>query len=310
MKRVTNATTAEITADMYYSNLPHGITDYKIMLLDIVIATGSSIAFAIEHLMGDYAMTAQPQTLARRNINGAAPSPDVARLQGSRFVSVPEPSKGMELDAALVKQLTGGDAITARFLGKNPIQFKPNFKIFVGANHMPKITDRTILTSGRMKIIPFNRHFRPEEQDNDLKRTLEKPDAMSGILNWMLAGYSMYRQDGKLQDPEAVKEEIENFKLDALGQLDEFLSEYLIKTKDARIKTHDIHKHHCEWARERGFRTLSPQAFVGELRVRKEVKRHPKDGNTIAGYTLKEEVAKTDAKEPVKKADKKPANVS
>jgi putative DNA primase/helicase len=154
----------------------------------------STLTGTIEYLLGDYAMSAQPQTLARRNANGAAPSPDIARLKGARFVNMQEPSKGLELDAALVKQLTGGDAVVARFLGKNPVQYTPTFKIFMGANHLPKITDRSVLTSGRLKVIPFNRHFKPGEQDENLTQMFKESVAMSGILNWLIQGFAMYRR--------------------------------------------------------------------------------------------------------------------
>lgn len=86
--------------------------------------------------------------------------------------------------------------------------------------------------------------------------------------------------------------------------------ESLEEAKGARIKTHDIHKRHCEWAKERGFRTLSQQAFVGELRTRYEVKRHSKDGNTISGFTLKGEATEQAVSEPVKQTVKKPAEKS
>ena len=125
----------------------------------------STLTETITYLMDDYATSTQPQTLAKRNTNGSAPSPDLARLRGARFVNVPEPEKGMELNSALVKQLTGGDRIMARYLFGNPFEYSPEFKIFIGSNHIPRIADRTVVTSGRLKILPFNRHFKREEQD-------------------------------------------------------------------------------------------------------------------------------------------------
>jgi hypothetical protein len=62
----------------------------------------------------------------------------------------------------------------------------------------------------------------------------------------------------------------------------------LVETKGQRVKTHDIHRRHCEWAEEHGFQTLSQQAFVGELRTRYEIKRFTNDGNAVVGYTLQQ----------------------
>jgi putative DNA primase/helicase len=69
----------------------------------------STLSETVAHIMGDYARTIQPQTLSRRSSDGAAASPDMARLKGARLVNMPEPEKGLELNIALIKQLTGGD---------------------------------------------------------------------------------------------------------------------------------------------------------------------------------------------------------
>ena len=75
------------------------------------------------------------------------------------------------MNIALVKQLTGGDTYTARFLNENPVEFKPEFKIFINTNHLPRTSDDTVFLSGRVKLIPFDRHFLPHEQDNGQKPT-------------------------------------------------------------------------------------------------------------------------------------------
>jgi len=66
---------------------------------------------AVTNVIGDYASAIQPQTFARRSMDGAAASPDIARLKGARLVNMPEPEKGLELNTALIKQMSGGDWI-------------------------------------------------------------------------------------------------------------------------------------------------------------------------------------------------------
>jgi putative DNA primase/helicase len=63
----------------------------------------TTLAETVAHILGEYARTVQPQTLSHRPSDGAAPSPDVARLKGARLVNVPEPEKGLELNTALIK---------------------------------------------------------------------------------------------------------------------------------------------------------------------------------------------------------------
>ena len=171
----------------------------------------STLTETIAHIFGDYARTVQPHTLTRRSADGASPSPDMARLKGARLVNTSEPEKGMELNVALVKQLTGGDTYTARNLRENHIEFSPMFKIFVNTNHLPRTSDDTIFTSGRIKLIPFDRYFQPHEQDSNLKRLFRKPKSKSGILNWLIEGYKLLQAEG-LPLPEKVNNAIQVYR--------------------------------------------------------------------------------------------------
>ncbi|MDR0491142.1 MAG: hypothetical protein LBH28_07875 [Oscillospiraceae bacterium] len=76
----------------------------------------STLKETVSHLLGEHACVSSPQTFSRRSGDGASPTPDIACLQGTRLVDMPEPEKGMELNASLMKQLTGGDTLVGRFL--------------------------------------------------------------------------------------------------------------------------------------------------------------------------------------------------
>ena len=161
----------------------------------------STLTEAIGYILGDYARTVQPQTLAKRSTDGAAPSPDIARLKGARFVCTPEPEKGLELNSALIKQLTGGDTYVGRFLNENPFEFVPEFKIFFNTNHLPRTGDDTIFASGRVRIIPFERHFTEKEQDPALKGLFRKSANKSALFNWMIEGYRLMLETGLAVTP-------------------------------------------------------------------------------------------------------------
>jgi putative DNA primase/helicase len=171
----------------------------------------STLTETVAHILGDYARTIQPQTLSRRPSDGSAASPDIARLKGARLVNMPEPEKGSELNIALVKQLTGGDTYTGRFLHENPVEFSPEFKIFINTNHLPRTSDDTVFLSGRVKLIPFDRHFEPHEQDNGLKKQFRRPKNKSGILNWLIEGYKLLHEEG-LTPPDKVQKAIQAYR--------------------------------------------------------------------------------------------------
>ena len=172
-------------------------------------------------IMGDYGKTSNPDMLAAkfRGGNTGGPSEEVARLVGSRFVNISEPEKKITFNAALVKRMTGNDTINARFLNENSFDFVPVFKIFINTNYLPNVNDMTLFQSGRLKIIPFNRHFEEGEQDQGLKGQFAKPENLSGIFNWCLEGYKKFCQRG-LELPQAVTKATEDYKDDSdrIGQ--------------------------------------------------------------------------------------------
>lgn len=164
---------------------------------------------------GDYGKTSNPDMLATkfRGGNTGGPSEEVARLVGARFVNISEPEKKITFNAALVKRMTGNDTINARFLNENSFDFVPVFKIFINTNYLPNVNDMTLFQSGRLKIIPFNRHFEEGEQDQGLKGQFAKTENLSGIFNWCLEGYKKFCQQG-LDIPDAVKITTEDYKDD------------------------------------------------------------------------------------------------
>ncbi|MFR4580267.1 MAG: phage/plasmid primase, P4 family [Clostridium fessum] len=166
-------------------------------------------------VLGSYGCTARPETIAQKNsTNSSQPSEDIARLAGVRFVNISEPGKGLVLNAAQVKSMTGNDTINARFLHENSFDFQPLFKLYINTNYLPAVNDMTIFTSGRVIIIPFERHFDESEQDKTLKKEFAKPEVQSAILNWLLEGYALLKKDGLLL-PQSVKDATSQYQHDS-----------------------------------------------------------------------------------------------
>lgn len=163
-------------------------------------------------VLGSYGCTARPETLAQKmNANSSQPTEDIARLAGVRFVNISEPGKGLVLNAAQVKSLTGNDTINARFLHENSFDFQPLFKLYINTNYLPAINDMTVFSSNRLFIIPFEKHFDESEQDKTLKKEFAKPEVQSAILNWLIEGYTIIQRlyedniEGKISDERFMK---------------------------------------------------------------------------------------------------------
>ena len=241
-------------------------------------------------ICGDYGKTCRPETIGMKPHNSSSgPSEDVARLAGARFVNISEPDKKLTLSAALLKTLTGSDTVNARFLHENSFDFKPQFKIFTNTNYLPTVTDLTLLTSGRVKIIPFERHFTEHERDLGLKDEFSKPENLSGILNWVLEGYAKLRESG-LEMPQSVKDATLSYhrENDKVGL---FIDERLIEDGYAEERTSDIYYEYQGWCKENGYYPENVKNFRNALSkcVRIERKRPRAGGEkttVVVGHKL------------------------
>lgn len=226
----------------------------------------------ISHLLGDYAKTAQPETVSQKtSAKGNEATEDIARLKGARFVNISEPEKGLKLNSALVKQLTGGDVVTARFLNKNSFEYKPEYKIFINTNHLPKVSDNSLFSSGRVKLIPFERHFKPEEQDKGLKDSFKEAFSLSGILNWCIEGLKLLLSEG-LESPQSVIDATNEYKEDS-DIFHGFISDCFKPQKKHSIPTADIYSIYTKWAESKGYHAVGYNNFTSELKSRSYAKK-------------------------------------
>ncbi|MBR5400301.1 MAG: hypothetical protein IK102_00705 [Treponema sp.] len=193
---------------MGYS-LSGDVTEQCLFILWGTGANGKSTFLnVLQELFGDYACTTGTETFMKKT---SEQSNDLARLKGIRLVTTTEVEQGKSLSESLIKQITGGDEITARFLYGEYFSFKPTFKIFMATNHKPKIRGADNGIWRRIKMIPFTVTIPPEQRDKTLTEKLITEN--SGILNWLIQGYAMWRKEG-LNEPNAIREANEEYRMD------------------------------------------------------------------------------------------------
>ncbi len=243
-------------------------------------------------LMGDYGRTARPETIGARFLpNASGPSEDLARLNGARFVNISEPDKKLTLSAALVKSLTGNDTVTARFLHENSFEFRPGFKMFINTNYLPQVTDMTLFASGRVKTIPFDRHFEEAEQDRGLKDLFARPENLSGILNWCLDGLKSL-QTGGFDEPESVRAATGEYARNS-DKLTLFIDECLERMPGILTRLSEIYRCYQLWCQDNGYYPENARNFKGQLAGRNRVERQrPTTGGSVttvlADYRVRE----------------------
>lgn len=227
-----------------------------------------------------YALSVPPETLAKKNRDSRAASGDLARLDGCRLAVASEPPKRMLFDAALVKTMLGRDTITARHLFEREFQFTPKFTLVMNTNYLPYVQDETLFTSGRIDVLPFNRHFSAEEQDTGLKDRLKSKECISAVFNWCLDGLRLYRAEG-LTPPQSVVDATKDYQKSS-DKIGLFFDECMVKTgKNSTVR--DVFACFSIWCRGSGLEPGGRQSFTDDLRNRGLFAEH----GTVNGKTAK-----------------------
>lgn len=113
----------------------------------------------VQSAFGDYYYALPNTTLTKKIESCTAATPDIAYLRGKRCVGTTEPEGDERLQEGLIKQLTGGDLITARPLYGQPSTFKPQFGLFIQCNTIPSFNQMTKGGVRRNRVIPFPLNF-------------------------------------------------------------------------------------------------------------------------------------------------------
>ena len=107
------------------------------------------------YILKDYATMAAMDTFTASR--GDKHPTDLAMLRGARLVTASETEEGKAWAEARIKSLTGGDAISARFMRQDFFEFKPAFKLCIIGNHKPVLQNVDDAARRRFNIIPFTR---------------------------------------------------------------------------------------------------------------------------------------------------------
>lgn len=192
---------------------------------------------------------------------GAVPN-DIARLVGARLVCAVEAEEGKRLAEVLIKQLSGGDRVTARHLYKEFFEFTPQFKIVLAANHKPTIKGTDLGIWRRVRLIPFNVVVPPEEQDRELPEKLKAE--LPGILAWIIRGCLEWQREG-LEAPAEVKSATAQYQAE-MDALADFLSECCTQEPDVTVPAKDLFAAYKSWCDENGEHPMTQKKFGTRLK--------------------------------------------
>jgi putative DNA primase/helicase len=268
-----------------------GLTSEQIIL--IIYGQGANGKSVLTNLLyrvlGDYARRTPMASLMQRRTDAA--TNDIAALQGARLILASEGNPGQKLDTALVKSLTGGDPITARFLHKEHVTFDPAGKIVVASNHLPEIDANDPAIWRRLHFLHLDKVFRDEQQDRTLPEKLWAE--RDGVLAWAVQGAVEWYKTG-LAPPAAVRNAVFAYRteLDTIGA---FLEERCVVDPASSVPAGMLYHAFCDFARAAGLPPANQTEFGRELGKRGFTARMGHSERRRAGLTLRtptlEEVA-------------------
>lgn len=216
----------------------------------------------IARILGDYAVAAPMATFTEQR-HSQHPA-ELAMLQGARIVTVQETEAGRRWAEARIKQLTGGDPISARLMRQDFFTFAPQFKLCIAGNHQPALRDVDEAIRARMHLIPFTVTIPEDERDPLLAEKLW--DEAPSILRWAIEGCLAWREIG-LAPPHAVRAATSDYfaQEDAIGL---WLEEACERDLQAAASSSDLFESWCAWAVAAGEETGSQKRLSQALEAR------------------------------------------
>jgi len=212
--------------------------------------------------LGDYAMRTPTETLLVKRAGGV-PN-DVARLKGARFVTASETEEGRRLAESLVKDLTGQDTISARFMWAEWFDFKPTHALHLSTNHKPEIRGTDAAIWRRIRLIPWAVTIPPTEQDKKLAEKLR--GELPGVLAWIVRGCLEWRREG-LKAPEEVRRATKAYRAE-MDVLAAFLADCCLRDEDEEAFAGELWGAWKRWCEETGEQASSQKRFGGRLAER------------------------------------------
>jgi P4 family phage/plasmid primase-like protien len=239
-----------------------GITDERCFI--VMFGDGkngkSTILSRWQMVLGNYAKKMHNSTLMVKR-NEGIPA-DIAELGSIRFAYASEGSSGQTLDTALIKELTGGEPMNARFLYGQWFNLNIQAKIIFGTNALPSAPESDHAFWDRLIGVPFEYRYTTDQRPRfEIDRMFD--NEMSGILNWGLEGIRLWQIEGSLNPPKRVLEATEAYQ-DKASQFRQFLRT-CATGPNLRIRHTNLYAFYTTWCDDNGAKAVNKATFESRM---------------------------------------------
>lgn len=205
---------------------------------------------------------------------------ELAQLRGRRLAIASELDEGQFWNEALIKELTGDEVLTARFMRGDFFEFPMTQKHIIVGNHKPRLRGGDPAIARRLVLVPFEQRFDGARRDKDMPAKL-KAEAPA-ILAWIVRGAVRWHRDG-LQIPQRVREA----SADYLGDHDDlalWLDECCVRAGEA--KASDLYASFSAWKRDRGEHPQALTTWGQRMQALSGITRRKSNGIRYSGVRL------------------------
>lgn len=262
-----------------------GLAGEQIMVFSYGLGANgkSTLIDIVAKIMGGYSQTLSFETLADDGFGrrGDQATPDLVRLPGARLVRASEPKRGVHLNEAMIKSLTGGEPMLVRDLHKKFFEFRPDFKLILSGNHKPEISGGDHGIWRRVCLLPWDVTIPKDEQRPFAEISAEFWAERSGILNWLIEGALNYLTNG-LHIPDEVKAATETYR-EEMDPIANFLRDCVLKnamTTNDEVQAREMYRAFEEWCDVNVVRAWKENAF-GRAMSQKGVERKRSNGKSL-----------------------------
>jgi putative DNA primase/helicase len=255
--------------------------EHKLLFLHGSGRNGKSVFLeTLKWLLGDYARPASSSLLLSSGQNNHPTA--LAGLQGARLVIATEIPKNGAWNVGMVKELTGGETTTARYMRGDYFDFKPQMTLMIAGNDKPRLTGVDNAMRARMVLVPFDVTIRPEDRDPNLAAKLK--DEGPAILRWAIDGAMQWQAQG-LDVPKSIQKASLAY-LDEEDVLKTFLDEETTSNPDENVKTQDLYDQYQNWCQRQGMQAEKRISFTKDMMARGYQETRRSTGKVFLGLSI------------------------
>jgi len=239
-------------------------------------------------LLGDYAVNApRDMLMLEKYSQHATHLVDVLR---ARMALATEVDDDATWDTALVKDITGGDAMSVNRMRQDPFRLLARCSVTISGNKKPALKGIDEAVRRRFLVATFVLRLTPDMVKTDLEQVFIR-DEGPAIMRWIIDGAVQRENEGKLHVAKVISEDTADYfaEEDVLG---DFIAQYMEPVSEAldppqKVRTSDVFATWKAFCRASGRSFGAQNSFTTAMKAAGVMYARTMDGRYFLHYNLR-----------------------